>query len=198
MDGQTRSKAEIRAQGLARRKGRGAAEIAARSAQLGAHVRAAPAWQTAGSIAAFVGVKGECDTRALLAEALAAGKHLWLPRMAGRPPQQTIEFVRVTDLAQLAPAPFGLLEPRAGEGVVLADIEVDLVLVPGVAFTREGLRLGYGKGHYDVALAPLRDRPRPLRVGVCFADELVDALPVEPHDVGVHAVVTEEGLITCL
>ena len=122
-------------------------------------------------MAAFVGVKGEPDTRALLEQALAAGKRLWLPRMAGRPPRQSIEFVEVGDLGMLAPARFGLLEPREGPGFALADTDVAFALIPGLAFTVGGLRLGYGKGYYDVALAPLRDRPRPLRVGICFADE---------------------------
>jgi 5-formyltetrahydrofolate cyclo-ligase len=197
MISETAWKAEIRAQGAARRRGRGRDEIAARSAALCAHVLAAPGWRAASSVAAFVGVKNECDTRVLLEQALQAGKRLWLPRMAGRPPQQAIEFVAVADLAQLAPAGFGLLEPREGPGVPLAATDADLALIPGLAFTRGGLRLGYGKGYYDAALAPLRARPRPLRLGVCFADELVDVLPVEPHDVGVHALVTDAGMFDC-
>jgi 5-formyltetrahydrofolate cyclo-ligase len=190
------SKAEIRAQASARRRERSPEETAARSVALCAHVVAEPRWRAATSLAAFVGVKGEPDTRPLLLAALQAGKRLWLPRMGG-PRRQQIEFVEVTDLAALAPAPFGLLEPHAGAGVALAEAAVDLVLMPGLAFTRAGARLGYGKGHYDGALAPLRALPRPLRIGVCLVDELVDALPVEPHDVGVHALATEAGVLDC-
>lgn len=170
--------------------------MAARSAELCAHVLADPRWRAATSVAAFVGVKGEPDTRPLLIAALAAGKQLWLPRMAG-PRRQQIEFVAVADLVALAPAPFGLLEPREGPGLPLAETDVDLVLMPGLAFTRTGVRLGYGKAHYDGAMAPLRTSPRPVRIGVCFADELVESVPEEPHDVGVHAVATESGLIDC-
>ncbi|MCY1055549.1 5-formyltetrahydrofolate cyclo-ligase [Nannocystis sp. SCPEA4] len=190
------SKADIRAQGAARRRERGSEGVAARSAELCAHVLADPRWRAANSVAAFVGVKGEPDTRPLLIAALAAGKQLWLPRMGG-PRRQNIEFVAVSDLVALAPAPFGLLEPREGPGVALADTDVDLVLMPGLAFTRTGVRLGYGKGHYDGATSPLRGSPRPVRIGVCFADELVDSLPEEPHDVGVHALATEVGMIDC-
>lgn len=190
------TKAEIRAQNAARRRERGADETATRSAELCAHVLADPRWRAAASVAAFVGVKGEPDTRPLLLAALQAGKRLWLPRMAG-PRRQAIEFVAVPDLAALAPAPFGLLEPHTGAGVALSESDVDLVLMPGLAFTRAGVRLGYGKGHYDSAMTPLRASPRPVRVGVCFADELVEALPAEPHDVGVHALATELGLLDC-
>lgn len=187
------TKAELRAQGQAQR--RADPDVAARSAAIVGHLVADPRWQAARAVAAFVGVKGEPDTRELLARTLAAGKRLWLPRMAGRP--QRIEFVAVADLAALSPAPFGLLEPREGPGVALADLDLDLVVVPGLAFTRDGLRLGYGKGHYDLALAPLRARPRPLRLGMCFADEIIPELPAEPHDVEVHAIVTDAGLTDC-
>ncbi|PCC72301.1 5-formyltetrahydrofolate cyclo-ligase [Nannocystis exedens] len=190
------SKADIRAQHAARRRERGPEDAASRSAELCAHVLAEPRWRAATSVAAFVGVKGEPDTRPLLIAALAAGKQLWLPRMGG-PRRQNLEFVAVADLVTLAPAPFGLLEPQGGTGVALAETDVDLVLMPGLAFTRTGVRLGYGKGHYDGAMAPLRDHPRPVRMGLCFSDELVEALPEEPHDVGVHALATDLGLIDC-
>ncbi|WAS92552.1 5-formyltetrahydrofolate cyclo-ligase [Nannocystis punicea] len=191
------SKADIRAQSAARRRERGPEAAAAASAELCAHVLAEARWRAATSVAAFVGVKGEPDTRPLLIAALAAGKQLWLPRMAGHR-RQSIEFVAVADLVTLAPAPFGLLEPRDGPGLALADTDVDLVLMPGLAFTRTGIRLGYGKGHYDGAMNPLRNHSRPVRIGLCFSDELVEALPEEPHDVGVHALATEQGLLDCV
>ena len=189
-------KAEVRAAAMARRRGRSAEELATRSAELRSHLLSDPRWLSARSLAGFVGVKGETDTLPLLEQALAAGKRLWLPRMGG-PRRRSIEFVAVADLAALAPAGFGLLEPREGEGVRIADIDVDLVLLPGLAFTTTGVRLGYGKGHYDGALAPLRALPRPVRIGLCFADEIVAALPNEPHDVGVHALATDRGVLDC-
>jgi 5-formyltetrahydrofolate cyclo-ligase len=185
-------KAELRQNALLRRRARTPEDIAERSARLAGHLLAHPVWHQAASVAAFVGVGGEPDTRPILAAALAAGKRLWLPRMVGTP--RRAEFVAVADLAELAPAPFGLLEPRTGPGRELADAELDLVLVPGLVFTRAGARLGFGKGHYDRALAPLRDRPRPLRIGVCFADDLVLDLPMEPHDVPLHGLATDEGM----
>src|SRR5690606_23225400 len=133
-------------------------EAEARSAEICQHLVNDSRWQAAGSVAALVGVECEPDTRELLARTLAAGKRLWLPRMTTSRPQR-IEFVAVAELAALSPAGFGLLEPREGPGVALAELDLDLVVVPGLAFTPGGLRLGYGKGHYDLALAPLRARP---------------------------------------
>lgn len=66
--------------------------------------------------------------------------------------------------------------------------DLDVVVVPGVAFTVDGHRLGQGGGHYDRFL--LRLRPDCLTIGVCYAEQLVDAVPLEPHDVAVDVVVT--------
>ncbi|MFV0307899.1 MAG: 5-formyltetrahydrofolate cyclo-ligase [Desertimonas sp.] len=66
---------------------------------------------------------------------------------------------------------------------------LDVVVVPGVGFGTDGRRLGQGGGHYDRFLARLPART--LTIGVCFAEQLVDGLPVEPHDIAVHAVVSD-------
>ena len=78
------------------------------------------------------------------------------------------------------PAPIG---PPEDPGLL------DLVVVPGVAFTRDGKRLGQGGGYYDRFLP--RVRPDCVVVGVCFAEQIVDALPAEPHDRQMSRVVTD-------
>ena len=86
---------------------------------------------------------------------------------------------------------FGLLEPagpRLGPGALAA---ADVVVVPALAVDRRGARLGRGRGYYDRALA--HARPGAVLVAVVFDDELVDALPAEPHDRRVSAVVTPSG-----
>ena len=69
----------------------------------------------------------------------------------------------------------------------------DVVVVPGVAFTAHGARLGQGGGWYDRYLAATR--PDCIAVGVCFREQLRDDLPTEPHDVGVDVVVTDDGVV---
>jgi len=68
----------------------------------------------------------------------------------------------------------------------------DLVLVPGLAFDRHGHRLGRGGGFYDRWL----EKTGLPTIGLCFSCQLVDAIPCEPHDIHVHAVLTEEGFST--
>ncbi|MBA3545371.1 MAG: 5-formyltetrahydrofolate cyclo-ligase [Nannocystis sp.] len=197
------TKAELRAALLQRRGQRDAEAIAAQSAALLAHLLRHPLWQQARGIAAYVGVRGEPDTWGLLAATLAERKRLWLPRMVGNPAQ--IAFVPVADLRELAPGGFGLLEPplppgQAALSTPTAEAGIDLVLVPGLGFARDGTRIGFGKGHYDRALAPVRDQAAPLRIGVCLGgdlDPVEGQIPREPLDVPMHWVATPDGLHFC-
>jgi 5-formyltetrahydrofolate cyclo-ligase len=178
--------------------------VAASSSALVAAVLAHPAWRTARSVAAFVGVRGEPDTRPLLEAALSEGRRLWLPRVIQGAAGISV-LVEVTDLAVLAPAGFGLLEPapRAHEVTLKSVTEagpLDLVLVPGLAFGTNGVRLGFGAGHYDRLLAGVAQADVPVRMGVCFAafvEPAGGALPVEPHDVPMHWLATERGVQRC-
>ncbi len=197
------TKAVLRAALLQRRQRRDPEVSAGQSAALLGHLLRHPLWQQARGVSAFVGVRGEPDTWGLLAATLAERKRLWLPRMEGTPAE--IALVPVLDLRELAPGGFGLLEPRARPGQVTlptptAAAGIDLVLVPGLGFHRDGARIGFGKGHYDRALAPVRDQPAPLRVGVCFDDDVDPAegkIPLEPQDVPMHWIATPGGLIRC-
>ena len=82
----------------------------------------------------------------------------------------------------LVAALFGLQEPS---GPTVDPLAIDLVIVPGLAYTMSGYRLGYGGGNYDRFL-PLT---RAESIGVCFTEQIVDAVPLEPHDLPVDAVV---------
>ena len=195
------TKEVLRAALLRRRRQRDPEDNAGLSATLLGHLLRHPLWQQARGVAAFVGVKGEPDTWGLLAATLAERKRLWLPRMEGA----EITFVPVLDLRELAPAGFGLLEPHARAGQVTlrtptAAAGIDLVLVPGLGFARDGGRIGFGKGYYDHTLAPVRDQAAPMRVGVCFDDDLDPAegpIPRELQDIAMHWVVTPNGLHRC-
>lgn len=129
----------------------------------------------------------ELPTAALLRTVLDEGRPLLLPRTtSGR-----LEFAPVAALSALRSGAFGISEPGP-EAAATALCPGDLVLIPGVAFDRRGGRLGRGAGWYDRSLPP---RLAGLRVfGLGFAFQLVDRLPVEPHDRSVDAVVTDAEL----
>jgi 5-formyltetrahydrofolate cyclo-ligase len=90
---------------------------------------------------------------------------------------------------------FGIEEP--GEGEVALPQDLDLVLLPLVAWDEYGRRLGMGAGYYDRALEPVADRSHPLRVGIAYEVQKVLQLPADPWDVRLHQLITENGRFTC-
>ncbi len=148
-----------------------------RSVQLWAAVAALAEYTSATAVMAFVGTHGEPDTDPLFARLERDGKVLVLPRTTGDRIEPALVGEGVRNGALGVPEPLGdAVEPGS----------IGLVLVPGLAFTVDGARLGRGGGHYDRFLAGC---PAPS-VGVCFAEQLVDELPVAGHDIRVGRVVT--------
>ena len=148
-----------------------------RSVQLWAKVAELPEYRRATSVMAFVGFSGEPDTDPLFARLTVEGKRLLLPRV------EATGIVPADGDWPLVASKFGVQEPT-GPAVDVG--EIDFVIVPGLAFTVAGDRLGYGQGYYDRFL-PTVSAPN---AGVCFADQLVDEMPVTEHDVRVDAVIS--------
>lgn len=151
-------------------------------------------WTALSTMAAFASKPDEVDSGPLVASAVRAGKRVCFPRTteAGG-----LEFVAVEDPSELRSGRFGVREP----GPDLPGVPLDgdtLVVVPGLAFDRQGGRLGRGRGYYDRALAALRHREaRPLLVGIGYAFQVVERVPMTPLDVRLDGVVSEEGLCEC-
>jgi 5-formyltetrahydrofolate cyclo-ligase len=128
----------------------------------------------------------EADPGPLAAAAREAGCRLALPHVTGR--AAPMRFLAWDAAAPLATGPYGLLQPAAGA----AEMRPDIVLTPLLGFDRAGHRLGQGAGYYDRAFALL---PRAWRVGVAWSVQQVDACPVDPWDVPLHAIATESDWI---
>jgi len=162
----------------------GAAERAAASAQVRARLRAQPLWQTAQRLLFFASLPGELDLWPLLAEALAAGKSVALPRFVAE--TRTYEARVIQDAERdLQAGHFGIREPNQ-RCPQLPSNRLDLILVPGVAFDVQGRRLGRGKGYYDRLLKGLRG----TTCGVGFDQQIVEAIPVQVHDVRLDFILT--------
>jgi 5-formyltetrahydrofolate cyclo-ligase len=134
----------------------------------------------------------EWDTRALLEAALARAKTVALPRV--NLATGMLDICAITRLEHdAAPGYRGIPEP--GAHCELLDVaSIDWVLVPGVAFDRDGHRIGYGGGYYDRLLPLLRADAH--RVAGAFELQLVDRVPAASHDVALDAVVTEARSIS--
>jgi len=170
-------------------------ERADASAAVARAVLELPEFVRARSIIFYSALPDETDLGALVDDAISSGREVLFP-ITDRE-RHELAFASVEDpLRDLREGAYGILEPR--EGLPLADLShVDLVLVPGRAFDREGGRLGRGKGYYDGFLARVRPfgKGGPFKLGVAFACQLVERVPVGPRDVRVDAVVTELGVV---
>jgi 5-formyltetrahydrofolate cyclo-ligase len=157
---------------------------AGKSAAIGRHL-AAGLGADPGLVLGFAPMRGEPDWTS----AIGSTWKLALPRIdSGR-----MTFHRVAGLVGLTKGSHGVLEPAVGEGTLVLPGEASVVLVPGMAFDRRGGRLGKGGGFYDRLLVERHLRAR--RIAVCFACQVVESVPVEPHDMEVDAIVTEDGWI---
>ena len=123
--------------------------------------------------------------------ALASGREVSLPRVDAR--RRMLEPVRIVDPGRdLVPGFHGIPEPAAH--CALAEVaSIDWVLVPGIAFDRDGRRLGYGGGYYDRLLPLLPADCR--RVAGAFAGQCVDRVPSAPHDARVDVLITEDDVL---
>lgn len=181
----TTAKAVLRRSLLARRRARSTPERAAAAEALAAALLGRLAG--VGTLAAHVPDATEPGSGALP----AAFRRLGVPVLLPVVPDDgaLLHWGRWT--GELQPGRYGLLEPvgpRAGPAAVQA---ADAIVVPALAVDRSGIRLGRGGGYYDRAL--VHARPDAVLVAVVFDDEHVDALPREPHDLAMTAVVTPAG-----
>ena len=187
----TDEKARLRTEVLTRRdalEGR-----TARDVRIHAQLLVTPEWMAARTISTYVGVKSEVGTLPLIAAAFAAGKGVAVPVVEGA----GLTLYRIESLDDLAPAPFGLLEPRRElrrKARRLVASTIKLFLVPGVAFDSKCGRLGYGKGYYDGLLG--RIKAHIPTVGLAYDIQMAPSVPMSPTDVRLGAVLTESSHYT--
>lgn len=156
-----------------------------KSGEVEAHLAALPFFSTARTVALYRSQPFEVDTSGLWRR---VGDRAVFPRATRRGEPLTWHQVRSPD--DFARGVLGLWQPLP-QTPQLSPEDIDLWLVPGVAFTPRGDRLGRGAGYYDRALS--RARPDALKVGLTFDCCILEALPVESHDVPVDLVVSESG-----
>ncbi len=135
-------------------------------------------------VAVYAPLGTEVDSLEIARRVEARAGRVVFPRAV--PGERRLVFARC-NLEDLVRGPLGAHEPPGHAPAVALD-EVDCVIMPGVAFSEDGVRLGRGGGYYD---ATLRAMPRAARVGVAFDVQIVPTLPREPHDAPLDAVVTE-------
>ena len=151
-------------------------------------LKATEEYRRARFLALYAPIHNEVDTARIAADALASGKRVVYPAVAGH----GLVFREVGELASLHKGAFGILEPCPSCMVVEPE-DVDMFILPGVAFDLTGHRIGYGKGYYDKTLHRLEGQGR--FVGLCYDFQLIDAIAGESHDVRMDMVVTEKRIV---
>jgi len=132
----------------------------------------------------------EVETREMMEEALREGKRVLLPKVRGR----EIYLGEIKDLEKdVEKGIFGLLEPKEVSFKKISPQEIDLIILPGIAFDLKGGRIGYGKGYYDRFLRKILERIS--LVGLAYDFQVVKNIPSEKHDRRVSRVITETQII---
>ncbi|MGE5577335.1 MAG: 5-formyltetrahydrofolate cyclo-ligase [Syntrophothermus sp.] len=201
-------KKEQRRQVLAIRKELPPEEIAKYSEEIRKRFLALPQVQAARTVMAYLDTRNEVQTLELIAELLKMGKRVGVPITLLA--ERRLIVSELVDLEEdLQTGTFGIREPKPGRERPLPTAELDLIIVPGVAFDPAGGRIGYGGGFYDRFLlemqqmqgqqrpdAPTSEQPAPL-VALAFELQVLEHVVREPHDFLIDWIVTEERLINC-
>jgi 5-formyltetrahydrofolate cyclo-ligase len=186
-----RAKARLRQGLLSQRAALTRSEIQQKSAAIAAQVCAMSAFRVSRTIMVYLALRQEVQTASIIAEARRQGKRIAIPVVQGA---TLVAAELPLAPAQLQRGPYGIPEPR-GTVCVVPPEEMQYVVVPGLAFDRCGGRLGFGKGYYDRFLSRLPTTT--YCCGLAFCMQIVPCVPRMAHDVCMHGVVTEQGVIPC-
>jgi len=146
------------------------------------------AFRSARRIGAYLALPAEVQTAEILDACWHRDMQVCVPYY--REDTRRYEVSRLERHDELIRRKWNVPEPREIRPVDTSDL--DLILVPGLAFDRQGVRLGHGGGHYDRLLTGMK---RTFRLGIAFHAHVIEQLPREPHDQRVHAILTEQKLI---
>lgn len=173
---------------------RAALSVAARrqkSATIARHVTGLAPFRASQTVMVYLALAQEVQTWRLIVEARRQHKRIVVPAVTE---DALMAVVLPTDTTQLRRGAYGILEPCANR-VVVPPADIDFVVVPGVAFDRQGGRVGFGKGYYDRFLYQVAATAR--YCGLAFSAQVVSQVPRMPYDVCMHYVATEEGVVAC-
>jgi 5-formyltetrahydrofolate cyclo-ligase len=163
------------------------------SKQICAKFMALPEYAAAKTVMFYIDVRAEVRTRHTLPDALASGKKIIIP---WGNEQGELELFHLTNMDELAVGMYKILEPRPElrklPEKTAGPTDLDIVMVPGVAFDKRGGRMGHGKGYYDKLLQ--HARPDTPLVALAFECQMFPEIPVAPHDIFMDKIITEAAV----
>lgn len=142
-------------------------------------------FRSAKRIFTYISNGAEADTHTLIRSRIDDLEALAVPKIVNN----TMLAVRFPGWKKLAVGPLGILAPVTDD---ICPPPYDAVITPGLGFTRQGVRLGYGRGYYDRWFA---EHPPVIKIGLCYGSQIMDGLPDDDHDVAIDIIVTEREII---
>lgn len=146
-------------------------------------------WKQANIIGITVSKQPEVDTYQIIRKAWEEGKQVVVPKCY--PKEKKLSFRVLTRFAQLESVFFGLYEPIVDITPEVDPSQIDLLIVPGLAFTREGYRLGFGGGYYDRFLLNFTGRT----LSLAFKEQMIPEFQFEEHDIPVSKIISTEEVV---
>ena len=193
------SKKEIRKQILQKRDALSLQERMKKSKRIAEFVISAEAFQNSDIVLLFVSYKSEVDVTSIIQEAFKKKKQVYVPKVIG----SEMEFYSISSIDELEEGYYGIKEPKIEDAKKFIPQEEKIfMLLPGVAFDRNGNRIGYGKGFYDRFLQKLEKNvltSNLCKMAVAFSCQIVDngRIMGEEHDIIPNYIVTEDEMISC-
>ncbi|WP_243297218.1 5-formyltetrahydrofolate cyclo-ligase [Bacillus litorisediminis] len=148
-----------------------------------------PEWKTAKTIGITLSVFPEVDTYFIIKQAWLERKQVAVPRCIVN--EKHLDFRHLRTFTQLENVYIHLWEPKPVETELVEKKEIDLLIVPGLAFSLNGYRIGFGGGYYDRYLADFPGKT----VSLAFHEQLMDMIPIDSYDRKVQRIVTDKAII---
>jgi len=187
-------KVPLRKKVLSLRRSLSCKEIQEKSKKIKERLFALPVFGDARMVLFYLSLRDEVQTQDMIKEALKLNKTVAVPLV--RVKQREVLPVKLCSFDEgFAVGPLGIPQPGGNLNHLLSLDEVDLAIVPGIAFDEKGNRLGFGMGFYDRFLKKLSGRAKV--VSLAFELQLVERIPCQPHDMPVDYIVTEKRVIHC-
>jgi len=187
-------KQQIREEILQKRKNLSKEEVNIKSKPIKENFYSLGCFKKAKNILFYVSYGNEADTQNIIGELLEKkDKKILIPYIMEDNP--ILQVSEIKDFNDLEPKAFGILETKENKINNFNPDDIDLIIIPGIAFDRNGHRIGHGNGYYDKFLSSLKRNP--VKIALAFDFQIVDKIDNEEHDVPIDIIITEKEIIHC-
>lgn len=141
--------------------------------------------EKAENIMCFVSFRNEVDTHKFIKHMLKNNKNIYIPIIDSK--NKIMNISKLKSFDELEKGFYGILEPKE-EFIRITDLEVlDVVITPGVVFSKNNYRIGYGGGYYDKFFANTKLKAK--KIGLCFSEQIIESIPIDKYDIPVDYII---------